>query len=401
MNDLAGINPAASLQDIGAACIARARGLIPLLQSAADRIDAGNQLPPDVLDAMFDAGMFKLLLPRAVGGAELRPIDFIQCVEAIAEGDASAAWCMNQGSGCSMAAAYLAPEVARQIWGGKRDVVAWGQGPKAKAIRAAGGWRVSGTWSFASGSRHATWLGALCPSCEADGTPMMRPDGKPWERTFMFRREQARIDDVWQVMGLRGTGSDSFTIEDLFVDNAHSLTREYEPERRQHGALYSLQAMQLYASGFASVALGVSRAMLDAFVVLAKQKSQAWSADSLRDNHAVQHIVSYSDAAWKAARAGLHRAVDDAWRDVTRTGVLSIEHRIEIRQAATYAIHVSRDMAHSVFHEAGSTAIFNDRPFERRLRDVNSVSQQLQGRRTHFETVGLYRLGGEPNLRWI
>ena len=141
--------------------------------------------------------------------------------------------------------------------------------------------------------------------------------------------------------------------------------------------------------------------MLDAFIALAKTKSQAWSADQLRNNQAVQRIVSHSDAAWKAARAGLHKAVDDGWRDVARTGLLSLEHRMEIRQAATYAIHASRDMAHEVFHEAGSTAIFNRHPFERRLRDVNSVSQQLQGRRTHFESVGLYRLGGEPNLRWI
>jgi alkylation response protein AidB-like acyl-CoA dehydrogenase len=401
MDDLAGSNPAQSLDDIGATCIARARGLIPLLQAAADRIDAKNELPPDVLDAMFDAGMFKLLLPRAYGGCELKPIHFIQCVEAIAEGDASAAWCMNQGSGCSMAAASMAPDVAREIWGGKHDVVAWGQGPGAKAIRTQGGWRVTGTWSFASGSRHATWLGAMCPSFEADGTPMVRPDGKGWERTFMFRRQQAHIDDVWQVMGLRGTGSDNYTVKDLFVDDAHALTREYEPERQQPGALYSFQAMQLYASGFASVALGVSRAMLDAFIALAKTKSQAWSADSLRDNHAVQHIVSYADAAWKAARAGLHKTIGDAWEDVSRTGVLSQEHRMEIRQASTYAIHVARDVAHQIFHEAGSTAIFNKHPFERRLRDVNSVSQQLQGRRTHFESVGLYRLGGEPNLRWI
>ena len=164
--------------------------LIPLLQSAADRIDAKNELPPDVLDAMFDAGMFKLLLPRAFGGYELKPIDYVQCVEAIAQGDASAAWCMNQGSGCSMASAYMSPAVAQEIWGGKRDVVAWGQGPGAKAIRTDGGWRVTGTWSFASGSRHATWLGAMCPSFEADGTPIMRPDGKAWERTAMFRREQ-------------------------------------------------------------------------------------------------------------------------------------------------------------------------------------------------------------------
>src|SRR5277367_4780452 len=128
MNDLAGADPTAALDEVGAACIARARGLIPLLRSAADRIDATNELPPDVLDAMFDAGMFKLLLPRAFGGSELKPLDFIQCVEAIAEGDASVAWCMNQGSGCSMAAAYMEPVVAREIWGGQRDVVAWGQG---------------------------------------------------------------------------------------------------------------------------------------------------------------------------------------------------------------------------------------------------------------------------------
>src|ERR1700745_2363792 len=97
----------------GAACIARARELIPMLQGAADRIEAANELPADVLDAMFDAGMFKLLLPRAYGGLELPPLDYIQCVEAIAEGDASAAWCMNQGSGCSMASAFVAPTVAR------------------------------------------------------------------------------------------------------------------------------------------------------------------------------------------------------------------------------------------------------------------------------------------------
>src|SRR3978361_1388686 len=171
MNDLAGPDPAVVLDhpgdntgdDTGAACLARARGLIPLLRSAADRIDQANELPPDVLDAMFDAGMFKLLLPRAIGGSELKPTDYIQCVEAVAEGDASAAWCMNQGSGCSIAAAYLSPDVASEIYGGKRDVVAWGQGPGARAVRADGGWRVTGTWSFASGSPHPTRPGVMCP----------------------------------------------------------------------------------------------------------------------------------------------------------------------------------------------------------------------------------------------
>jgi alkylation response protein AidB-like acyl-CoA dehydrogenase len=401
MNDAAQGGLVTAETDSGAACLARARALIPLLQAAAPRIEAHYELPTDVLDAMHDAGMFRLLIPRAYGGFELKPADYVQCVEAIAIGDASTAWCMNQGSGCSMTAAYMAPEVSREVWGGKRDVLAWGQGPGAKAIRADGGWRVTGTWSFASGSRHATWLGAMCPCFNVDGTPQRHADGKPWERTMLFRREKAKITDVWQVMGLRGTGSDNYTIEDLFVDDAHSVTRESAEERRESGTLYRFQAMQLYASGFACVGLGTARAMLDAVIGLAKGKTQAWSTDALRDNNAVQNIIGYSDAALKAARAGLLKVLDDLWIEVGETGHLSVEARVRVRQATTYAIHTARDVAHHVFHEAGSTAIFDNQPFERRLRDVNSVSQQLQGRRTHFETVGLYLLGGEPNLRWL
>jgi alkylation response protein AidB-like acyl-CoA dehydrogenase len=241
----------------------------------------------------------------------------------------------------------------------------------------------------------------MCPCFHADGSPVLHLDGRHWERTMLFRRELARIDDVWQVVGLRGTGSDNYTINDLFVDDAHSVTRESADERREIGTLYRFQAMQLYASGFACVGLGTARAALDAFIALAKGKSQAWSSDRLRDNHAVQHIIGYSDAALKAAKAGLLTMLDDVWDNVERSGVLTVDNRLAVRQASTFAIHTAREVVHHVYHEAGSTAIFDNQPFERRLRDINSVSQQLQGRRTHFETVGLALLGGEPNLRWV
>ena len=386
----------------GAACLGRARALIPLLAAAAPRIEAASALPSDVLDAMHDAGMFRLLLPRSAGGYELTPSDYVQCIEAIAMGDASAAWCMNQGSGCSMAAAYVAPEIAHQVWGDRHAVLAWGQGPGARAVRTAGGWRVTGSWSFASGSRHATWLGALTPCFHEDGSPVRHPDGRPWDRTMLFPRELAVIDgDVWQVMGLQGTGSDTFSITDLFIDDAHALTRESPDERREGGALYRYQAMQLYAGGFSCVALGAARGLLDAVVALMRGKTQAWATDALRDNNAVQSILGYSDAALKAARAGLLKVLDDVWLDVSAAGQITIENRVAIRQATTFAIHTARDVAFQVFHEAGSTAIFADQPFERRLRDISSVAQHLQGRRTHFEVVGLHMLGGLPNLRWL
>jgi alkylation response protein AidB-like acyl-CoA dehydrogenase len=401
MNDVASGVPATSRADTSVDHIARARALVPLLRSAAPRIDEACELPPEVLDAMHGARMFRLLIPRAYGGAELDPLTYIQCVEQIASGDASAAWCMNQGSGCSMSAGYVAPEVAREVWGGDRDVLAWGQGPGARAVRVPGGWRVTGTWSFASGSRHATWLGAHCPCYGEDGTLERHPDGRPWERTMLIPRSVAKIDDVWQVVGLRGTGSDSYTFTDVFVDDAHTLTRDAAAERREPGLLYRFAAMQLYAAGFASVGLGIARATLDAFIELARVKTPALNTQSLRDNNAVQGIIGHADARWKAARAGLHQALRDVQDAVLMSGALSVGDRIAIRQASTFAIHEARQIVHDIYHEAGATAIFASHPFERRLRDMNAVSQQTQGRRSHFETVGSFMLGGEPSLRWV
>lgn len=392
------------MTDVAQACLTRARGLVPLLAEAAPRIEAARGLPEDVLDAMHGAGLFRLLLPRSVGGFELRPAEYVQCIEAVAMGDASVAWCMNQGSGCSMTAAYLAPEIAHSIWDGQRAVLAWGNGPgsTARAVRAEGGWRVTGSYSFASGSRHATWLGAMAPCFEADGSPVLLPNGRQWERTMLFPRHLAKIDpDVWRVMGLSGTGSDSFAVTDLFVDDAHAVTRESDAERRETGSLYRFQAMQLYAGGFCCVALGAARGLLNAVVHLARSKVQLGGTEQLRDNNAVQYTIGYWDAALKAARAGVVTTLEDVWNDVERTGAISVENRIAVRQATTFAIHTARDAAYRVFHEVGSTAIFTDGPFERRLRDVGSVAQHLQGRRTHFETVGSAMLGGNLSLRWL
>jgi alkylation response protein AidB-like acyl-CoA dehydrogenase len=376
--------------------IVRARGLAPMLIAAAPRIDAGCELPKDVLDAMHAEGMFRLLVPRSLGGAELDPATYIQCVEAIASGDASVAWCMNQGSGCSLSAAYLEPDAAREVFGGERDVLAWGQGPGAKAIRAEGGWRITGTWAFASGSRHATWLGAHCPCFEADGTPHL-----PWERTMLFRRERAKIDDVWQVVGLRGTGSDTYSVTDQFVDDAHTLTRDRPEERRERGLLYRFSGMNIYAAGFAAVALGIARATLDAFIELARGKTPALTQTALRNSGVIQSAIGVADAKLQSARIWLIHILRETHQAVAIAGELDTDQRMAIRQASTYAIHQAKKVVDVAYHEAGATAIFDANPFERRFRDMNTVTQQVQGRRSHFETIGQYLLGAEPSLRWV
>ena len=386
--------------------VARARALVPLLDAAAPRIEAACQLPEDVLDAMHAARMFHLLVPRSIGGVELSPSIYIQAVEQIARGDASAAWCMNQQSGCSVSAAYLSEAAAREMFGGPRDALAWGQTPGARAVRTEGGWRLTCHGSFASGSRHCSWLGAHVPTFEADGTPRRTEDGKPIERTMLFPRARAKITDTWQVVGLCGTGSDDYEVTDLFIPDAHAIARDHPAERREPGLTYRFSSLTIYASGFAAVALGVARTVLDEFIKLARQKTQALAPSPMRDNAVIQSLIATADVRLRSARSWLILTLRDAEAGVRARGgptldELTLDERVAIRQAATFAIAQARDVVNEVYHEAGSTAIFNRLTIERRFRDINTVSQQLQGRSAHFETVGQHMLGMPIFQRWL
>jgi alkylation response protein AidB-like acyl-CoA dehydrogenase len=386
--------------------VARARALVPLLDAAAPRIEAACQLPEDVLDAMHAARMFHLLVPRSIGGVELSPSIYIQAVEQIARGDASAAWCMNQHSGCSVSAAYLSEAAAREMFGGPRDALAWGQTPGARAVRTEGGWRLTCHGSFASGSRHCSWLGAHVPTFEADGTPRRTEDGKPIERTMLFPRARAKITDTWQVVGLCGTGSDDYEVTDLFIPDAHAIARDHPAERREPGLTYRFSSLTIYASGFAAVALGVARTVLDEFIKLARQKTQALAPSPMRDNAVIQSLIATADVRLRSARSWLILTLRDAEAGVRARGgptldELTLDERVAIRQAATFAISQARGVVNEVYHEAGSTAIFNRLTIERRFRDINTVSQQLQGRSAHFETVGQHMLGMPIFQRWL
>jgi indole-3-acetate monooxygenase len=380
--------------------VQRAREFAPELAAAAAEIECRRELPEPVVAALVERGFFRLLLPGSLGGAELLPASFVPVIEEIAKADASTAWCLNQASGCSMTAAYLEPAAAREIFGGPRGILAWGPGPgKARVVD--GGYRVTATFSFASGSHNATWLGCHVPVVEADGTPRLNYDGSPVIRTMLFPKSSAQITEIWHVIGLKGTGSDRFSVEDLFVPEQHTATRDVEA-RREEGLLYRFSSLQLYAAGFAGVALGIARSTLDAFVGLAHDKVPFRSGSTLRDNHLIQSQVAQAEARLCAARAFLLRSLDEITAEIERTGHITLDQRMDIRLASTFAIHQSLQVVDTAYHSAGSTAIFEENPFERRFRDIHTVSQQLQGRQEHFETVGQYLLGPEPDsLMWL
>ena len=380
--------------------ITRARAIAPIIAAAADRIEAGRGLPADLLDAMHGARLFRTLLPRDAGGEEISPAEFCRMIEIIAAADASTAWCVGQGSGCSMAAAYLKPDTVRTIWGNDpRAVLAWGVGP-AKAQVVDDGYVVTGRWQFGSGSRHATWLGGHSHVIERDGSTRLRPDGKPLERTMLFRREVAAIEDTWQVMGLRGTGSDSYSVAELFVPGDESVCRDTDAERRQSGTLYWFGTTHLYASGFGSVALGIARGALDAFKELACEKTPSLTTQEMRESPVIQSKLGLAEAKLQAARSFLQQVMVESW-ELAKAAPLTVDQRWRIRMAATFATHQAKEVVDMTYHEAGATAIFCSNPFERRFRDVNAVTQQIQARASHFEHVGAHLLGMNPPQRWI
>ena len=383
-------------ETLGADYIERARQLGPMIEAAADEIERRRDLPEPIVAALAERGLFRLLLPRSLGGAELPPAAYVPVVEEVAKHDASVAWCLGQACGCTMTAAYLAPEVAREIFGGERGIVAWGPPGPAEARMAPGGYRLTGTWSFASGSHHATWLGAHVAVFAEDGAPRLRPDGSPVFRTLLFPKPQAAMTDIWRVIGLRGTGSDSYTVTGLFVPEDHAVERSADAKPRETGLLYAFSSSNVYSAGFAGVALGIARAVLDAFVELARDKIPRGAKRTLRDNNVIQAQVAQSEARISAARAFLFGALEDIWREAGRTGRLSLDHNATIRLASTWAIHQAREAVDTLYHAAGATAIFEENPFERRFRDIHTVVQQYQGRQAHFETVGQVLLGLGP-----
>jgi alkylation response protein AidB-like acyl-CoA dehydrogenase len=378
------------------ALLAATRTLIPQIAAASDEIERERRIPPALLTALTDAGLFRMTTPRSLGGAELPLAPFGEIIESIAKVDASTAWCLSQNAGIGRMAGYLPEEGAREIFGPPDARVAWGPGP-CTVVRVKDGYRVTGRWSFASGMRHAKWLGANDSKVQdEDGRPLLNPDGSQVMTTLFFPASETEITDTWHVAGLRGTASDSYTVTDLFVPER----RATRPEVREPGPLYTFKRNNVFAVGFASTALGLARASLDAFVDLAVTKTPRGFSGVLREEAMVQAQVAQAEATLRSARAFLREVVDDAWQ-ASVDHRLGLEHRAMLRLAATFAIHKAKEVVDQSYYLAGATAIFVGNGFERRFRDMHAVTQQVQGRQDHYETVGQMFLGLEPSQQWF
>ncbi len=375
--------------------IERARALAPLIAGEADEIERTRRLTPPVVSALIENGLYRVLLPQSFDGAEAPPEVFMQVLEEVAKADASTAWCLGQCSVCAMTAAYLDADAAREIFAKSTDILAWGA--IANEVQAVpGGYRATARWDFASGSRQASWFGAHVQVLDPDGTRRRKPNGAPEIRTILFPATSATMHDVWDVIGLKGTGTDSYSVDDLFIPEKFAALRDDPTALRESGPLYRITTYTMFGMGFAAVSLGVARATLDAAVDLARGKAPA-GLKAMRENNAVQGAIGRIEGNLRAARAYLYATVEAAWRDLTRSGNLAEDHRIALRLASTWTIHQAAAVVDAAYHMAGATAVFSANKFERRFRDMHAIAQQVQARDTHYEDVGKAILAADPD----
>ncbi len=378
----------------------RARRLAPSIAAAAERAERGRRIPADVMAAMHEAELFRMCLPRSIGGGEASLREVVEVLQIVAAADASTAWCLGQGLGCSRAAGFLDRDAAREVFGPRDAVLAWGPPNRSgAAVAVDGGYRVSGAWSFASGIRNASWVGAHCTVREPDGAARAGPDGRPVAKTLLLPASCAEIADVWRVIGLCGTGSDDYAVADRFVPEARSYVRDSAADRREPGPLYRLALTTFYGVAFAGVALGVARALLDAFLTLAADKVAGYTTTTLRDNAAIQQRTAIAEARLGSARAYLLEMVEATWETALRGRDFPVDQRARLRIASSYAIRQARAAADFAYHAAGAGAILEKNPFERRFRDLQAVGQQIQAAPSNFEHAGMALLGLEPGPR--
>jgi indole-3-acetate monooxygenase len=390
------VSPPAASARTDADVVAAARSLIPQVIAARDECERLRHVPTPMVEALAEAGLLQMYLPRSMGGPELPPLVVFRVVEEISRADGSIGWCTMIATGVSNSMGLLEAEVGREMAGCPADMrLAGSIRPMGRARPVDGGHRVDGRWDFASGVNHARWLMCPCVIWD-DGKPVRTPMGAPMTRIFWAPAESATILDTWHVVGLRGTGSHDFTLADVFVPAARSVAATDLP--REEGLLYD-QRLHLSWIWTATVAnaIGIARGALDAFTDLASTKSSTMSTTLLRDRPLVQARVAEAEATLSAARAYVQTAVGDLWERAGRgesdLDVAVVQARLAIARGMHEAVHA----VDLLFHAAGTNAVYERNPLERHFRNIHVAVQHAAALPAHMEAAGKVLLGLRPS----
>jgi 3-hydroxy-9,10-secoandrosta-1,3,5(10)-triene-9,17-dione monooxygenase len=352
----------------------RAEALAPILAARAAETDALRRLPDQTVADFQAAGFFRMLQPARWGGAEVDPGVFFDVQATIAAACPSSAWVLGVVGVHDWQLALFPREAQEEVWGGDPStLISSSYAPTGKIMRADGGYRVSGRWSFSSGCDHCQWvfLGGFAP-VEGEGRP-------PDMRTFLLPRRDYRIDDNWHVMGLKGTGSKDIVVEDAFVPE-HRTHRLIDGYRRQSpgnavnpAPLYRLPFGQVFVRSVSTSAIGIAQGALDAFRAAAEKRVAASDGARVADDGTTQVVCARAASAIDEVRLVLHRNMDEMMARVRAGEDISIERRVGFRYDSARAVERCVEAVDALFTASGGRAVFAGSPIQRFFLDAHAA----------------------------
>jgi len=364
------------------------------IRTRAADIEAARRLPEDLAGRMANAGLFRLLVPAAYGGAQVHPRAFFDSIMATARADGAVGWCQMIGTTTGLLAASLPDEWSRTMYGEHPNCISTGvTAPMGRAVPENGGYRISGRWPFGSGSQISHWICGGCLIME-NGEPRKDAQGAPQSMLAFFPAEEVTIHDTWYTSGLCGTGSHDIEVCNAYVPEGRCAVLGGRP--RVDAPLYRFPTLGLLALGVSAVALGIAQQAIDAFVALATQKVPTGTTRTLAERSTAQKDLARAKVLVGSARAFTYEAVDQAWAEAETQSRLGKDIKANLRLAATNNAWSAAEAVDLLYHAAGASAIYESSRLQRCFRDVHVATQHIMVAQPTFEMVGKVLLGIDP-----
>jgi alkylation response protein AidB-like acyl-CoA dehydrogenase len=372
------------------AIISNARRIGPLIEEEADKFAKERRLTDDAIALMRRAGLFRIAFPKAWGGPEMDILSQCEVMETLGYHDASAAWVAMICSDSGHYAARIDETEARALYPSLDLLTSGAIAPMGQAHIVDGGLKVSGRWTFGSGCLHADRLVAGCVLLE-NGKPLIGPGGRPEFLAVWLPKDKVQIHDTWYTTGLAGSGSNDYSVQDVVVRRALSFHPFRAGTRLE--PLYRYQGF--FIANMPSVALGCARRMINDFRELAERKIAPPALTPLKNEYRAQVALAEATTRLGAARAYQHSSLSSIWQTVSRDETPSAAQRAAVGMMAIHGLQEALKVGEIVCEAAGSAALYASSPFDRRRRDLITMSNHIMGQHKTRATMGQLLFGDE------
>jgi alkylation response protein AidB-like acyl-CoA dehydrogenase len=373
-----------------------AREIAPIVRAHSDEAERERRLSQPVLEALRETGLLRMTTPRSLGGLETDPVTRALVIEEVGRHDSAAAWTLENPLDWAFMCCRLPDEGAEEIYGGGADILIAGQfGRPLNATSTNGGYHISGRAPFVSNSYDADWILSMVVVDEEESA-----GDEPEMRMVYFPSRECEIIDTWDVMGMRGTGSNDVVVTDVFVPTARTFpfVPEFQPGSHYRGPLYRLPVVGAAASGIPTPMLGVARRALDEVTELARTKTPVASSGLLRERALAQVQLGRAEAILRSGRLLLLDTLSEAWRRCVDGENHTLEQQAELLLSLAHAMSSAVQAVELACSIAGTTAFRASNPLERLFRDVQTMRHHVFANEQRYGTFGQVRLGVEPDF---